>query len=378
MDNSIFALHDGRQGGFAPIRAGRFRKDVIRVGRWRLPDGRTLNLTRERLRKWVDTFHAMRRAGHRISVPLDHSRRSEDNLGFVEDVRAEGDTLYAVLDIASPEHQSKIGTTLREVSIGVDPELRDSTGKVWEDFISHVAVCTNPVITGQGDFERIAARSETEKNIIFCRREESNMGFLDQVRDLVGAEKDADESAVLETLKTGLGDKDKHTETLRRAKRERDNALEASRKSKEKAEALELRVKKLEEDKGGDEPEESEREIELRRRVEAMEDKAAQAEVAEAIRCGKLLDKVKDDAFKLLRGEGIRLSRQGEDDTNVQEAFRNVLESLPQHASLDMEERARRGIELRNPNNDGGEKLTDEQKRAEGKRRAEAVQGKRD
>ena len=174
----------------------------------------------------------MRAAGHRIPAPLDHSRASADNLGWVERVWREGDTLLCEVDFPRDADESRIGSTIREVSICVEPEWTDSTGKVWKDFISHIAPCTEPVIPGQGEFVRVAARNQDDQDIVICRKESPSMDWKDKVAGLLKLENAGDltDDQVAAELEKKLG---QHTETLRRAKTERDNAIEVKRKSDE-------------------------------------------------------------------------------------------------------------------------------------------------
>ncbi len=61
----------------------RFRKEIIRVGRYVLPDdpGKTVDVTLERLREWVNDTRA---AGVKTWVPYHHSYHPADNAGWVE------------------------------------------------------------------------------------------------------------------------------------------------------------------------------------------------------------------------------------------------------------------------------------------------------
>ena len=373
-ERARLALYEPDQAA-GRVEAGKWRKDVVRSGAWKLPDGRTFRVTPERMDHWVRTFKAMRQAGINISAPVDHSGRSEDNKGFVEDIWREGDTLYCAMDVPREGDDDAIGKTIREVSICVEPEWTDSTGKVWRDFVAHVAPCTEPVINGQGEFERIAARRKPgDDELILCRKETNRMDWKEKLAELLKLDKagDMSDEDVLGQVETRLGN---HTETLRRVKGERDKAIEASQKRQAQVEELEAKVARLE--KHGDgEPEETEREIQLRRRVEAMEDKAAEAEVQAAVKAGRIVDKVKDDAQLLLRSDGVQLGRKGETPVACSAAFRRVLDSLPEGASLDLEERAKRTVELRNPN--AGDGATEQEKVDAGRSAARRVQGRRE
>lgn len=353
------------------VEAGKWVKDVIRIGKWTLPDGRPFDVTRERMDRWIEKFRAMRADGVRIPMPVDHSDDSAENWGFVEDLWRAGDTLYCRADIPLPRDEEKLGRTIREVSICVEPEWTDSTGKVWKDFVAHVAPCTEPVINGQSNWMRVAAKREQGNEIVICRKEKDRMDWKTKLAELLKLEKPegmSDED-VLKAVETKLGD---HTETLRRAKGERDKAIEAVQLRQARIEELEAKVAQLE--KGDEPPKESEREVELRRRVEAMEDKAAEAEVLAAVKCGRIVEKVKEDARLLLRSEHAQLGRKGETPVACSAAFRRVLDSLPEGASLDLEERAKRTVELRNPN--AGDGRSAEEKAKAGRAAARRVQGR--
>ena len=154
-------VDDGLPVNYENIEARRWKKDVIRVGTYKHPKGKwTLKVTPDRMDKWVANFKAMKEAGIRVPAPLDHSKKSIDNWGWVDDVWREGDVLKATFDIVHPDETeaAKIGTTIREVSVSINPFYVDGTGKAWGEAIEHIAPCTLPIVPGQGEFEPIAAR----------------------------------------------------------------------------------------------------------------------------------------------------------------------------------------------------------------------------
>ena len=373
MSKNAFALYEPGLARPELLEAGVYKKDVIRTGVWHVGKKR-LQVTPERMDHWVSQFDAMAAAGIRIPAPVDHSGASEDNKGWIKNVWRDGDTLYCSIEVPREQDDAKIGSTIREVSIAVDSEFRDGTGKVWQDVISHIAPCTEPVVSGQQNFVRVAARNadgrQNQIDIVLSRKETSMDVLLQAVRKALGADEKVSEEDLAKQLEEKWAGKNT---TLKRAKDERDNAFEASRKDSERVEALEAKVQELE--KGNKPPQETEREIQLRQRVEAMEDRAAMAEVEAAVASGKLIDKVKADAALLLRSDSLELSRKGEDAITAQAAFRKVLDSLPVGASLDLEERAKRSVELRNPN--AGEEATEQEKEGAGRAAARRVQGRK-
>lgn len=373
-DGAGLGLYEPGQAAFERVHAGRFKKDVIRAGDWRLPGGRLFRVTPERMDGWVERFREMRAAGHQIPAPLDHSRASRDNLGFVEDVWREGDTLFCQLDVPRSEDESRIGSTLREVSICVEPEFEDSTGKVWKDFISHIAPCTEPVIGGQGDFVRVAAREEGHE-IVICRKVGNGMEWMKKVAGLLKLEgEDLSDEKVFGELEKRFGT---HTETLRRVKRERDNAQESKRQADEQLVELRRQAEELKQGKDKDTSAAGDpdpRVVELRRELDELHAQKAEAEVEALVANGTLLDKAKPAAVALLsRGRSVKL-RRGEEEVAADALVREVIDTLPAGASLDLETRARRTVALRNPN--AGEGASEEDKVKAGRSAARSVQGR--
>lgn len=166
-------LLETRQGAFRAVSARRFKKDVIHVGNWRLPGGGEFAVTPARMDGWARRFSDMRAAGIRIPFPMDHSRSSADNMGWVESVYRDGDTLFCEVEVPREEDADRLGKTVREVSICVDDET-DARGRVWKDVIVHISPCTDPVIPGQGEFMPLAtglAAGREPRRVTFARKE---------------------------------------------------------------------------------------------------------------------------------------------------------------------------------------------------------------
>jgi len=139
--------------GFSPVARGRFRKEVIREGTWIHPTRNfRLSVTRDRMRRWVEKFRLMRKRGIRVPVPFGHSYDPKDNAGFVEELELVGNTLVAVLHIPDDRDARKLGATVRDVSLSINPDFRDGQGRRYGEVVEHVALTTRPVVPGQGDF----------------------------------------------------------------------------------------------------------------------------------------------------------------------------------------------------------------------------------
>jgi hypothetical protein len=133
-----------------------FVKDLIWSGSYTHPTkGWTLDVTPERMDKWIEAFDAMRSNGVDIEVPVDHSLKAEDNKGYVRRLYREGDTLFGEMELRGDGVD--IVRKNRNVSIFLEPDVKDGRGNVYGEAITHVALVQKPVIPGQGDFVPIAA-----------------------------------------------------------------------------------------------------------------------------------------------------------------------------------------------------------------------------
>lgn len=132
----------------------RFRKEIIRVGRYVLPDdpGRTVDVTLERLRDWVNDTRA---AGVKTWVPYHHSYHPADNAGWVEAFEIADGKLYGVFNITDEDTAARIvDGTIQDVSIGVGPVLT-ACGKRYDEVIRHVALTLDPHVREQGGFQAL-------------------------------------------------------------------------------------------------------------------------------------------------------------------------------------------------------------------------------
>lgn len=143
-----------------------FLKEMIPEGTWTHPTkGFTLEVDKDRLDKWVRTYKEKQVPNKmNIPVPFGHTYTPQNNAGFIRDLdvrqRADGKfALFGLINIPRSEDSSKIGTTIEEVSVSVNPELKlsksDGTVEELGEGIEHCALTTYPVIKGMEGFIKL-------------------------------------------------------------------------------------------------------------------------------------------------------------------------------------------------------------------------------
>lgn len=169
----------------------RFSKDVLRVGRFVLPDGRPLaiyatdleaknarangNKLAAGLPELAANTNKRLALGHRVWFPEGdaqtsaHNQVASLNRGYWSAFRVEGDRLVATVDVLDDTAKAKVGSTIRDVSAGVvwGDLARASDGTPFDCAIEHVCATSNPVVPRQNNFERVALAREvpmTDKN----------------------------------------------------------------------------------------------------------------------------------------------------------------------------------------------------------------------
>lgn len=213
----------------------RFRKDAIRVGKFvaRNPiDGTDLhlNVTPERISKWIAANKLMRDNGVSVDLTKDHKRGADSKIGSVDELLAEGDVLHFDLT-AADDDAAKLLQRCPEVSIEIEPNVKDGKGNVYGEAITAITVCRKPVIPGQQPFIPIAASREVQSDtaapplIIFSRNQpdeplpknqESDMLTKEQRAEAIkklGLKNDATDKqvtdAIMLSLDTAPGSQDK-------------------------------------------------------------------------------------------------------------------------------------------------------------------------
>ena len=167
--NSMLGLfHTGKQAMSAGSRGSAnddtntqlFKKDMLKIGVYEHPVfGWTLDITEERLYRYVAAFNKMKENGVDVEVPVDHSDSATANLGYVVDMFVEPDedgvlTLYGMHEIRGEE---AIGIVERNknVSVLIDKDYKDGKSNSYGEAIVHSSVVQQPVLPGQGDFEAV-------------------------------------------------------------------------------------------------------------------------------------------------------------------------------------------------------------------------------
>ncbi|MGD8719479.1 MAG: hypothetical protein PVH29_11755 [Candidatus Zixiibacteriota bacterium] len=173
--------YDEADGEWTLKAEARFRKEIIRLGRYVLPDDpeETVDVTAERLQRWVDDTRA---AGVKTWVPYHHSYHPADNAGWVEAFEIADGKLYGVFNITDGHTAARIVEgTIQDVSIGVGPILT-ACGKRYDEVIRHVALTLDPHVREQDGFEMVMEAGH-------------DGGFYFRAGDLVPEEKEEDAQA---------------------------------------------------------------------------------------------------------------------------------------------------------------------------------------
>lgn len=369
MKKELLVCLETDQGAFRRMNARRFKKDAIRVGNWKLPDGRDLAVTRQRMDGWIERFKSMREAGVRVSFPVDHSRASVDNQGWVQDLIREGETLFAVVDVPLAADAERLGSTIQEVSISVAPNFRDGTGREWGECIRHVAPCTDPVVTGQGSFIPLDARDE-DVEILCLRKEADPMDWRKSLTKALSlSETEAGkltDDELLARIGSMVESEGKHTALLRQAKDGRDAAFA-------KSQELETQVTELRAKVPDAPPEETPREKEMRLRLDRLVREGAEAKIVNLRAAGRVTPAMEPLVREMLCAEAMNL-RVADADTTVAGAVEKLLACLPEGAALDLSERSK--LETPNPNDGDREGMSPEEREKLGRKSAARAQGR--
>jgi hypothetical protein len=125
--------------------------DAIRTGRYLHPaTGQILDVDAHRLSRWLSNIRGMRAAGIDIPIPLDHSDRARDNMGYVLDARTQGPALQLLHQLVGADAIRMAARN--KVSLGIDTDYRDGRGKAWGEAVIHSALTPVPVVPGQAGF----------------------------------------------------------------------------------------------------------------------------------------------------------------------------------------------------------------------------------
>lgn len=175
--------------GFGNSGLTQFRKEVIKVGKYVHPaTKKVFEVTIDLLNHWVSTFNRWIGAGNQVPIPLGHSKvnNPESNAGWVTALAVEEDSLFGIMELSDP----KLSLTT-DVSLCVDGEVTDGKGNKYTNIITHIALCTDPVIAGLGKFMKLS-----------LSKGETDMKFLKKIAEALGIkDKEPTEELVLSALK---------------------------------------------------------------------------------------------------------------------------------------------------------------------------------
>lgn len=160
MTDKELILHKGDR--FASEGGGRFAKDVVRVGKWVHPaTGREVVFTPERIRNLVKNTTDYLARGNKIPFPDGHTTDTSKNLGFWPGpfIEYKG----ALVGVVEPKDELALKKiqdgTLDAVSVCVDFDVMDPSGKKYDEVITHVCATNYPVITKQKEFIKLSRES---------------------------------------------------------------------------------------------------------------------------------------------------------------------------------------------------------------------------
>jgi len=140
----------------------RYRKELIRVGTWKAGKHRW-DVDEALLSHWVTEHKRLAENGVRVPLPLEHTTEPDKNRGWLVDLEKVGESLFGTIEFADDEAAKLASRT--DVSIYSPPEFVDGKGNKYYRPITHVALTTQPVVTGLGAFEMLAASHVEEKQM---------------------------------------------------------------------------------------------------------------------------------------------------------------------------------------------------------------------
>jgi hypothetical protein len=195
--------------------APRFKKDVLRAGRWVHPGtGEALEFDLPLLERLAQDTNRWIALGHKVHFPAGPDCHEEDardatkNLGYWSNFRVEDARLVADVSVLDPEAEKKIGKTIQDVSPEIRWPARSATGETLKAAIFHVAATPIPAIPGQENFERL---SRLAREVPMEEGTPAATGTAPQqptqtfdvfawARAKLGLPKDASDQAVIEAL----------------------------------------------------------------------------------------------------------------------------------------------------------------------------------
>lgn len=139
--------------------------DVLSVGDWHLPNGRILNVTPQRLERLARNVNLA--VSRNVELPIcdDHKEpkngekktpreTAEKCRGYLGGAKFDGKTLHLLHSFIG---EDSLDVALKnKVSIGIDPDFKDSYGNRYGEAVRHSALTPRPVIHNQRGFVKAA------------------------------------------------------------------------------------------------------------------------------------------------------------------------------------------------------------------------------
>lgn len=212
MKKSSLVLYQGN--GFAIQGPRRFEKDILRVGNWTHPlTGQPVQITQERIERLAADTELYRETCDRKAIPFPdgHTFDAKKNLGYWTGFRVDGDRLIGTVEVTDEEAARKIEQgSIRSVSARIDPDVRDTRGRVFAEAFTHVCATPIPVLDGQQDFVKLSREADPVDLLIPANNPGTSPGG-DKRKEIpmfkalalaLGLAEDADEAKILAALKT--------------------------------------------------------------------------------------------------------------------------------------------------------------------------------
>ena len=211
----------------------RFRKELIHTGQYvKESDNIEFEVTENTLKHWAATFSQMKKAGLKVPILLQHINNPEANRGYAHDMFVDGDSLIGILDLIGEDGIALAGRT--DVSIYSPPDYVDGKGNKYLRPITHVALCTDPVIPGLGDWKEVAAS--------LTRKEEFAMQWT-KIQEALGLEEPLTDETAVETILSYLDAMKKKLAELQEADEKEAAAVAAAKTAADKPEPDPLLIK---------------------------------------------------------------------------------------------------------------------------------------
>lgn len=135
-----------------------YRKELMKIGHYDDEAGEDFDVTSETLDHWIKTFAEMKQNGNKIPIPLAHTKADDPkaNAGWCLNMFRDNGTLVGSLALSNEKRELALST---DVSIFSPPEYVDANGVKYIQPITHIALTTNPSVSGLGAFKQLSLSS---------------------------------------------------------------------------------------------------------------------------------------------------------------------------------------------------------------------------